>query len=80
MSFSEISGNTMISNSINIPTAIAITDTFQTCNFTNNFTGTRDIFNCERNDPKIIGQTQLFTQYPGPNNIVTQVPSDFSAI
>ena len=69
----------MISNSINIPTAIAITDTFQTCNFTNNFTGTRDIFNCERNDPKIIGQTQLFTQYPGPNNIVTQVPSDFSA-
>ena len=78
MSFPEISGNTMISNSINIPTAIAITDTLQRCNFANNFTGAEDIFNCERNDPKIIGQTQLFTQYPGPNNIVTQVPSNFS--
>ncbi len=79
MSFSEISGNTMISNSINIPTAIAITDTFQTCNFANSFTGVEDIFNCERKDSKIVGQTQLFTQYPGPNNIVTQVPSDFSS-
>ncbi len=76
MSFPEITGNTMISNSINIPSAIAITDTLQTCNFANNFTGAQAVFNCTR-DPKILGTTQYYTQYPGPNNVVTQVPSSF---
>ena len=76
MSFPEITGNTMISNSINIPSAIAITDTLQTCNFANNFTGAQAVFNCTR-DSKILGTTQYYTQYPGPNNVVTQVPSSF---
>jgi len=76
MSFPEITGNTMISNSINIPSAIAITDTLQTCNFANNFTGAQAVFNCTR-DPKILGTAQYYTQYPGPNNVVTQVPSSF---
>jgi len=77
MSIPEITGNTMISNSINIPSAIAITDTLQTCNFANNFTGAQSVFNCTRQDSKILGATQYYTQYPGPNNVVTQVPSSF---